>query len=547
MEEKKKIIKCAIYTRKSSEEGLELEFNSLQAQREACEAYIKSQKHEGWVLVEKKYDDGGFSGGTLDRPALKELLKDIERDLVNIIVVYKIDRLTRSLHDFSKIVDVFDKKQASFVSITQQFNTTTSMGRLTLNMLLSFAQFEREVTGERIRDKYAASKKKGMWMGGYPPMGYYRKEKKIYPSEHAKSVQIIFNKYIEFSSVAKLKYWLEDNNITSQNGRNLTSGNLYRILGNRAYIGEVGHNGIWYKGEHEAIIEKEVFDKVQETIANNRDVRKKITPSKSFLAGKLFDDKNNFMSPVWSSGREGVKYRYYVSQAIIRNEKDRIGKMTKISAPKIEKFIDDWFENLLKNEKIILSFIENYSVEKQKKILEFFESYSLPRYIKRLLIHRINIKESEIELILYKEQLTEFITSIYEDREIKLVLNEDLKTQLTFKQEYKMAVIDNGAKIIIGSSYNTGTHKDKNLIKAIIKSYKWNDYIIKEGLTVSEIAKRENVMKRYARLVLNLSFLSPNIITAILEGRQPRDLTYKKLILFKSFDWKEQEKELGFC
>ncbi len=539
-------IKCAIYTRKSSEEGLELEFNSLQAQREACEAYIKSQKHEGWVLVDKQYDDGGFSGGTLDRPALKELLKDIERDAVNIIVVYKIDRLTRSLHDFSKIVEVFDKKQASFVSITQQFNTTTSMGRLTLNMLLSFAQFEREVTGERIRDKYAASKKKGMWMGGSPPMGYYRKEKKIYPSEHAISVQTIFNKYLEFNSVAKLKYWLENNNITSKSGRYLTSGNLYRILGNRAYLGEVGHNGTWYKGEHEAIIEKDLFDKVQATIASNSAERKKIMPSKSFLAGKLFDDKNNCMSPSWSSGSKGAKYRYYVSQAVIRNEKDKIGKMTKISAVKIEAFIDGWLEGLLKDEKITLPIIRDFSVEKQKNILEFIQNYSLSRYVKRLLIHRVNIKESEVELIIRKEQLIEFITSIYEDRETKCILKENLKTFLTFKQEYKMAVIDNGAKIIIGNSYNSGVNKDKNLIKEIIKSYKWSDLITKEGLIVSEIAKRENVTKRYVRHVLDLSFLSPKIVTAIFEGRQPRDLTYRKLTSFKSFDWKEQEKELGF-
>ncbi|MDR3113184.1 MAG: recombinase family protein [Endomicrobium sp.] len=296
-ETEKPQIKCAIYTRKSSEEGLELEFNSLQAQREACDAYIKSQKHEGWVLVEKHYDDGGFSGGTLERPALKELLKDIENDLVNIIVVYKIDRLTRSLHDFSKIVDVFDKKQASFVSITQQFNTTTSMGRLTLNMLLSFAQFEREVTGERIRDKYAASKKKGMWMGGSPPMGYYRKDKKIYPSEHAKSVQIIFNKYLELKSVANVKHWLDDNNIASQNGKSLTVGNVNSILLNRAFIGEVGHNGVWYNGEYEGIIDVEVFNKVQEVMAENSIERRQYKPTHSLLSGKIFDDKCNYMSP----------------------------------------------------------------------------------------------------------------------------------------------------------------------------------------------------------------------------------------------------------
>ena len=222
-------IRCAIYTRKSSEEGLELEFNSLQAQREACEAYIKSQRHENWQLLFTKYDDGGYSGGTLNRPALQQLLSDIKAGLIDIIVVYKIDRLTRSLMDFSKIVEVLDKHNASFVSITQHFNTTTSMGRLTLNMLLSFAQFEREVTGERIRDKISASKKKGMWMGGKPPLGYYRKDKKIYPDEEkAILINNIFKKYIELKSTTLLKDWLKEQ------GRNISVGNLNCILRNKA-------------------------------------------------------------------------------------------------------------------------------------------------------------------------------------------------------------------------------------------------------------------------------------------------------------------------
>ncbi|MDR1124102.1 MAG: recombinase family protein [Elusimicrobiota bacterium] len=252
MNYKKQIIRCAIYTRKSSEEGLEQDFNSLHAQREACEAYIKSQKHEGWEFIEKHYDDGGYSGGNIERPALKELLADVSAGLVNIIVVYKIDRLTRSLHDFSKIVEVLDKTGTSFVSITQHFNTTTSMGRLTLNMLLSFAQFEREVTGERIRDKYAASKQKGMWMGGTAPLGYFRKDKKIFPEEiQAKKLNLIFEKYIELKNVTKLKHWLEENDVKSQYDLTLTTGNLYKILVNRVYVGEVPHKDKWYKGLHD--------------------------------------------------------------------------------------------------------------------------------------------------------------------------------------------------------------------------------------------------------------------------------------------------------
>ena len=233
-----KKIRCAIYTRKSTEEGLEQEFNSLQAQREACEAYIKSQKHEHWQLLPTEYDDGGYSGGNMERPALKKLLLDVQNGLIDIIVVYKIDRLTRSLMDFSKIVEILDKHNASFVSITQHFNTTTSMGRLTLNMLLSFAQFEREVTGERIRDKISASKKKGMWMGGKPPLGYYRKDKKIYPDEEKIGlVNNIFKKYVELQSTTLLKEWL------AEQGHNISVGNLNCILRNKAYIGLVGHKG----------------------------------------------------------------------------------------------------------------------------------------------------------------------------------------------------------------------------------------------------------------------------------------------------------------
>lgn len=262
MSDKKK--HCAIYTRKSTEEGLEQEFNSLQSQREACEAYIKSQKHENWQLLPTHYDDGGYSGGTLNRPALQQLLADIKAGLIDIIVVYKIDRLTRSLMDFSKIVEVLDKHNASFVSITQHFNTTTSMGRLTLNILLSFAQFEREVTGERIRDKIAASKKKGMWLGGKPPLGYYRKDKKIYPDkEKAELVNNIFTQYISLKSTTLVKEWL------NKQGHNISIGNLNCILRNKAYIGQVGHKGIWYSGEQQGIIEESLFEQAQAVMARN--------------------------------------------------------------------------------------------------------------------------------------------------------------------------------------------------------------------------------------------------------------------------------------
>ena len=541
IEEKKKIIKCAIYTRKSSEEGLELEFNSLQAQREACEAYIKSQKHEGWQTVDKSYDDGGYSGGTLERPALKELLKDVKNGAVNIIVVYKIDRLTRSLMDFSKSVEILDNTQTSFVSITQQFNTTTSMGRLTLNMLLSFAQFEREVTGERIRDKYAASKKKGMWMGGSPPMGYYRKDKKIYPSqEEAAKVILMFNKYVKLGSVEKLKQHIEANNIKSQNDKFLSSSNIYRILANRAYIGEVGHHGTWYKGEHEGIISNKLFNEVQNALAINRVIRRKAIPTKSFLAGKIYDDKDNRMSPLWSSGTKGKKYRYYVSQAVIKHKADKIGKLSKVSAVIIEQFSENVCKDLLKDEKIILPFIENFKVENQKQILNILNQYQFSRDILKILLYKVSLRENEIEIIIYKEQMAELINALHEKREIVELPKEELKTEMLFNKQYKIAVIDNGAKIIIGSTYNKNINK--NLIVPILRSFKWSNLIIKDGLSVNEIAKSENVTRRYVRQILNLSFLSPKITTAILQGKQPPDLTYRKLEKLNVSDWDEQGK-----
>jgi site-specific DNA recombinase len=277
-----KVVRCAIYTRKSSEEGLEQSFNSLEAQREACCAYILSQKHEGWTALNSQYDDGGFSGGTMDRPALKQLLDDIQAGKVDTVVVYKVDRLTRALNDFSKIIEVFDSHGVSFVSVTQQFNTTTSMGRLTLNVLLSFAQFEREVTGERIRDKVAASKKKGMWMGGSIPRGYDWVERRLIVNQNeAKTVLEIFQQYLRLGSVMKLKDYLDSKGIqtgarTSKTGRksggkNYSRGALYHLLNNRIYLGEIVHKGKSYTGEHKAIVPQELWDKIADRLkANNR-------------------------------------------------------------------------------------------------------------------------------------------------------------------------------------------------------------------------------------------------------------------------------------
>ena len=482
-----KKIRCAIYTRKSTEEGLEQEFNSLQAQREACEAYIKSQKHEHWTLLPTEYDDGGYSGGNMERPALKRLLLDVQNGLIDIIVVYKIDRLTRSLMDFSKIVEVLDKHNASFVSITQHFNTTTSMGRLTLNMLLSFAQFEREVTGERIRDKISASKKKGMWMGGKPPLGYYRKDKKIYPDEEkVQLVHSIFEKYMELKSTTLLKAWL------NKQGYNISVGNLNCILRNKAYIGLVGHKGTWYPGEHQGIISKELFEQVQAVMANNRINRQHYDPKKSLLSGKLYDDKGNAMSPSWSTGSGGKKYRYYVSQAIIRKEPGKVGKISKVSLPKLEQFIDNWFSVFLKDKTKIYSYIQQFGVSKQKEIIKRLPSYPITRDVEKELIKRVKLNPNKIEVTLYQEQVTELLNAIYENREMHQLKPEELKNENTYTELYHIGTIANGEKIIVGLFVEPRKRPNTELIKILNQAYTWHQDVI-SGTGTQDIAKRDKV------------------------------------------------------
>src|SRR5574344_121914 len=396
--ETKKTIRCAIYTRKSTEEGLEQDFNSLDAQREACEAYIKSQQHEGWVLVEKEYNDGGYSGGTLERPAVKSLFKDKEAGEIDIIVVYKVDRLTRSLMDFAKIVELFDKHNASFVSVTQSFNTTTSMGRLTLNMLLSFAQFEREVTGERIRDKIAASKKRGMWMGGCVPIGYHRVDKKLVVEENScKIVKLIFEKYRELKSVHKLKNYLEETGVKTRSSKNFSKGQLYHILANKVYIGKIVHKEKIYDGEHDSIIDDNTFEDVQKQLLKNRYDANCNTKSasNSLLVGKIYDDKNNRMTTSHSNTRKR-KYRYYVSMAVQKLKKGQEGSLSKISAGEIEKFVVNTIQEFLLDTSKIQPFITNFDIATQQSILNAIkeiDDFYNPKLIRAMLSKVVVSKE----------------------------------------------------------------------------------------------------------------------------------------------------------
>ena len=314
-------LRCAIYTRKSSEEGLEQEFNSLHAQREACEAYIASQRSEGWVVLREQYDDGGVSGGTLERPGLKALMQDIEEGFVDVVVVYKIDRLSRSLADFAKLVEVFDRTGVTFVSVTQQFNTTTSMGRLTLNILLSFAQFEREVTAERIRDKVAASRKKGIWMGGVPPYGYRVENRKlIIDEEKAEHIRWIFARFVDIGSATELARQIDQRGLLTPNGNRIDKKYLYRLLNNRAYIGEAVHKGESYPGEHEAILDRVIWDKVHTILQESPHKRAANTRAETpaLLKGLLYGPDGAAFSPTHTKKR-GKLYRYYVSQSILKH------------------------------------------------------------------------------------------------------------------------------------------------------------------------------------------------------------------------------------
>ena len=314
-------LRCAIYTRKSTEEGLDTEFNTLDAQREACEAYIASQRSEGWVATRDRYDDGGFSGGNLERPGLKQILTDIDDGLIDVVVVYKIDRLSRSLMDFSKLVEVFDRNGVTFVSVTQAFNTTTSMGRLTLNILLSFAQFEREVIGERIRDKVAASRKRGIWMGGHVPLGYDVQDRKLVVNEaEALSVRRIFERFVELGSATVLARELRREGFRSKQGTLIDKGYLYRLLKNRVYRGEAVHKGTAYPGEHDAIIDDNLWDRAQAILQESP--RKRANNSRAqtpaLLKGLIFSENGAAMTP--TSTKKGTKlYRYYVSMDVIRN------------------------------------------------------------------------------------------------------------------------------------------------------------------------------------------------------------------------------------
>ena len=352
-----KKLRCAVYTRKSTDEGLDKEFNSLDAQREACESYIASQRAEGWVLVRDRYDDGGFSGGTLDRPALKRLLADIEQGLIDVVVLYKIDRLSRSLMDFAKLVETFEAHGVTFTSVTQSFSTTTSMGRLTLNILLSFAQYEREIIGERIRDKVAASKARGMWMGGKVPLGYDVVARKLMVNApEAARVRRVFELFVETGSGVETVRRLQAEGVTAKSGRPLDKGDVYKILNLRTYIGEVEHKGNVYPGEHQAIVSRELWDRAHAILQVSPRIRanQNRVQAPALLKGLIFGMDGRALSPTHAR-KNGRLYRYYVAQRVLKGDAGRDDTIVRrVSAAEIEAAVVDQVRALLRQPEIVV-------------------------------------------------------------------------------------------------------------------------------------------------------------------------------------------------
>jgi site-specific DNA recombinase len=558
-------IRCAVYTRKSSEEGLEQEFNSLQAQREACEP-IKSQRHEGWVCVPDGYDDGGLSGATMERPALQRLLVEIQAGRVDIVVVYKVDRLTRSLADFAKIVEIFDAKGASFVSVTQQFNTTTSMGRLTLNVLLSFAQFEREVTGERIRDKIAASKKKGMWMGGVPPLGYQARDRGlVVVDSEAEIVRCIFRRYAELGSIRLLKEELDAQGLTSKRwmsasgrlwgGKPFARGALYLMLQNRIYRGEIVHKERSYPGEHTPIIDPELWDMVQAQLAGNaaqRDTGGR-TAQPSLLAGMLFDGDGNRMTPSHAV-KKGTRYRYYVSRPLISKDEPDGSAGLRIPAGEIEQLVASRVRQWLLDPGSIYQAtsarLSDPSIQQRlvARAAELGRQWSeLPpartRAVFTALIERVEVRVDQVDIHLRQIGLG----SLFNLSVAPCVSEETVI--LSVPVRLRRAGMET-RMLIDGTDQFAATKPDARMIKLLLRACRFNTTLVQsKDIAFAALALREGVSRSYFTRVVRLSYLAPYITQAILEGRQPRDLTAEKLLQHSRLPlgWHDQRTVLGFA
>ncbi len=533
--------RCAVYTRKSSDEGLEQDFNSLHAQRDACESFIKSQAGEGWRLINTAYNDGGLSGGTMERPALQRLLADIRDKLIDVVVVYKVDRLTRSLADFAKMVEVFDARGVSFVAVTQQFNTTTSMGRLTLNVLLSFAQFEREVTGERIRDKIAASKKKGLWMGGTVPLGYDWCDRRLVVNEaEAATVRHIFERYLELRSVRLLKEELTRDAVVSKvrlsnkgkrsGGQPFGRGALYELLANPIYLGEIRHRKVRHHGQHQAIVDRKLWELVQELLreqaAHHRTIDQGAVSSP--LAGKLVDEQGH---PLYACGarKRTRRYRYYVSRKLIQGSSDKTKSGWRLPALQIERAVASASRQMIGDRPAIAATLQEAGVPigDLEAALEAAKTKSdqLAHDAKvadnfRNLIDRVQLKRGGIRVSL----------------NLKRLIAEPIDTRdpasLTMTRFIPMEMKRRGVEIrlVIEGPTGPASRPDPSLLKAVARGHRWfGELASGRAASIRAIAKREGVYDSYAKRLIPLALLAPDIVQSICDGSQPATLTAEAL------------------
>jgi site-specific DNA recombinase len=549
-------LRCAIYTRVSTDQGLEQEFNSLDAQREAAQAYIKSQAHEGWRLIRDRYDDGGFSGGSMQRPALQKLLADVKARRIDTIVVYKVDRLTRSLADFAKLVELFDEHGVSFVSVTQSFNTTTSMGRLTLNVLLSFAQFEREVTGERIRDKIAASKKKGIWVGGVVPLGYEVKDRKLIVNEpEAATVRMIFERYLALGSLPALQRALRAQGIITRKrmlssgktigGTPLTNGPLAYMLRNRVSLGQINHRDQSYPGEHPSILDQALFDAVQAKLDDNLRGRALTNQrSRPLLLGKIYDDRGNRMTPSYAI-KKGVRYRCYVSCVLAQGRKDEAGSVSRVAASEIEAIVAGALENRVPSIEWVAESSrresgthQDHHIEKAPTVAEGLNGPGLtgPMTSRTAIekhIDRIVLRTQSVEIQWTDEPIGGEFADGAQPNSIAIAWRPT-----AFRRKRELMQPAEGARPIRAEARG-------KLLGYIARGASWLEEILSDSATrIETIAAREGLHERSARSILSLAFLAPDIVKGALAGTLPRGFGVSRLIDLPA-NWAEQRIALG--
>ena len=557
-----KRVRCAIYTRKSSEEGLDQSFNSLEAQEEACRAFVLSQKHEGWTAVNAHYDDGGFSGGTMERPALRRLLDDVAARKVETVLVYKVDRLTRSLSDFSKIIEVFDSHGVSFVSVTQQFNTTTSMGRLTLNVLLSFAQFEREVTGERIRDKVAASKKKGMWMGGVVAQGYDCADRRLIVNhKEARTVRRIFQAYLRLGCASQLKDYLDRKGIRSKarissagrasGGVPYSRGALYHLLNNRVYIGEIVHRGMSHPGLHEAIIPRELWDKVAARLEENNQARRvgASHSTKSLLTGKLFDSNGARFTPTHAV-KNAKRYRYYTSQTVIRKSGLRPA-IARFPAQELEQCVTSQIQVLLQTPARCIAGMKNgpskgAAAEKAKDLATRWPQLERSRQHEfiRNVLRRVTVGQTTVWIELDRVGLIAALLGQRPEALRPWLARGSDVMRLT--GEFHVRRWGGQTHTIPprgGSTIHVG--RVPSLVKAIARAHDWYERITAGEIeSIDHLMQKSGLTRTYIMRIIRCALLSPKVVEAVLAGTHRPELSLKSMLADIPLDWRQQEKTI---